>query len=245
MRRMQYPYPLGVISCLEKKLASPRTFFEFLPYSLERFLSQVKPYFFTELYPSYQRIDEFEAFLKKEAHFLETLIKEFLPSGLFECFASFFKYEDVDYSQLENSSCLFNLFKLRIDFYNILFFLRASYLRKEFSPTFFGFLSKEELALLLGEDKVLKVKKPIYFEFLSLGRSFLEEKDYYLLDFLSLKFLRREAQELKKPNLGPERIFYFYFSKALQDKMMKVILSFKLYNLKEESLRKALELVYG
>ncbi len=244
MGRYSYAYPLGVVSCLEKRLAPSKVFFDILSYNLERLLSEIKPYFFQGL-TFYQSIEEFEVFLEREEKVLNILIREWIKEALFKSFLDFFKYQPVKETQLKSFPYLLNLFKLRIDLYNIIFSLRAGYLNKNFSPHFFGFLSKEEIKDLLNEDKTLKVRKPEYFPFFYSARSFLKDDVYFLLDFLPFGFLRKRLEGAKKIILGPERIFYFYFLKRLQDKIMKVIVSSKLYNLEEERVKKILEVVYG
>lgn len=243
MKRTDFAYSVGAVSCLERKLIPPKLFFDILPLSLEKVFLEIKPYFFGSL-EFLQSIEEIEVFLDREKKILDTLIGEWLNKVLLKFFLNFFEYKEVDEDSLRDFPLLSDIFKLKTDFYNIIFSLRADYLNKSFLPKFSGYLSQEELNLLFKQDRLLKIKRQKQFEFFNLASS-LKDKEYFLLDFLTIGFLRREVFEFKKVILGPERVFYFYFLKIVQDKISKVILSSKLYNLEEERLKKILEVVYG
>ena len=245
MKRFDYAYCLGVVSYLERKIISPKRFFEFLSYSLEGVLSEVKGNFFQSLSSSYQSIEEIENFLNKEQDFLDSLTKEWVQSELFEEFKKFFAYAGVNEPLLKEYPFLLNLFKIRLDFFNIVFLLRASYLKRDFSAKFLGFIPEEDLNKLFNQDKVLKIKMPLHYQFFTLGNSLVREEKYHLLDFIPFKFLFKLQEEAREIILGPERVFSFYFLKRLQDKTLKLIFISKLYNLEEEKIREILEVVYG
>ncbi|MCD6540159.1 MAG: hypothetical protein J7K37_05630 [Candidatus Omnitrophica bacterium] len=245
MKRFDYAYCLGAVSYLERKIISPKRFFEFLSYSLEGVLSEVKGSFFQSLSSSYQSIGELENFLNKEQEVLDRLTKEWIWPELFEEFKNFFVYTGVNEPLLKGYPFLLNLFKIRLDFFNIVFLLRAGYLKRDFSVKFLGDISEEDLNKLFKQDEILKIKMPLHYQFFTLGSSLVREEKYYLLDFIPFKFLFKLQEEAKKVILGPERVFSFYFLKRLQDKILKLIFISKLYNLEEERIREILEVVYG
>lgn len=245
MKRYDFAYPVGVICCLERKLLPPRRFFEFLSSDLGRVLSTAKEYFFQTQLSPLQTIEDMELFLEKEENILNNLLEEYLEKDFFKEFQNFFNYQSTNQSLFGDYPFLLYLFKMRLDFFNIIFFLRAGYLNKEFSPQFFGFLSEDDISRLFSEDKVFKIKNPEFFDFFSTAKSFVKEKKYFLLDYLPFKFFIKVQEKAKRIILGPERLFSFYFFKKLQDKLIKIIFSCKLYKLEEERIRKILEVIYA
>jgi hypothetical protein len=242
MKSCDYGFALGKIGVLETKIVMPSLFEEISNLPLEEAFWRLKESFFLP--------HHFEA----AAQFLEDIFKK-EESALIDICQSLLKEEDAKdiFIQLdkpdelvkklaEKEDSLKEFFKFYLDVLNVLAILRVkSYnLKKDF----YSYKEGEFLVRSLEKGDFIgfteNIKK-FYFE----AKKIIESKEMYLLDFLKDKYVVKFLEEKKRELLGRDIVLWYYFAKGINLGISKFLIMGKFYNLRQEILKRAIDVVYS
>lgn len=241
MSEKSYIYAIGRVSVLETKLLPSSVIWGFLEQSWDGIVNQVRNNWFNQEVPDSFDFDKFEQYFDVERELTFNTVAELIPEReLIDILSHFndFRFMSSVVASIPYSLLLKYLRK-KIDYKNLEIFLRGGdeFLEGGFYSVEFWKKSykSKELKDLSDDMKMLKEELETLYK----------EDEIYLFSFCRANFEKKILDESKKLFADPSRLFYYFLLKDLEISIVRFFIYGKFYGVRQDKLRRVLEVYYG
>ncbi len=237
MRITGYSFSLGRVGGLEKKIISPKILDSLTQMDFSKAIEQIRPYFFLS-FKELHTPAEVTQKIEEEERFLKNICKDLVDKKL----EPLFDVSKASFQLSYEASTSFSVIKEFFSYYggikNAIEFLQKENVSRKKK---FGKISQkieEEIRKIPYTKKLDDFKEEA-------KKLFLQEK-VYLVEFLVYRYVLDFWKEKKWKNLlGASSVFWYFFAKSINLKIVGLILMYLLLKLDLRKVKEAIKTVYG